>query len=77
MGIETPSSLNGAEMNFVSSLIVIEELAKVDPAISVIVDIQNTLVNTAIRKVGNDAQHKSYLPRLAQVLSLSLRRHNS
>ena len=33
MGIEIPEDLNGSGMPFTSAIIVIEELAKVDPAI--------------------------------------------
>ena len=40
MGIETDPELGGSGMGFMSSIIAIEELAKVDPAISVIVDVQ-------------------------------------
>jgi len=65
MGIETPAEYEGGGMSFVDSCIVIEELAKVDPAISVIVDIQNTLINTSIMKYGSDALKKKWLPRLA------------
>jgi len=54
MGIEIPTDLEGSGMSFVSSCIVIEELAKVDASISVMVDVHNTLVNTAIRKWGNE-----------------------
>lgn len=43
----------------------IEELAKVDPAISVIVDIQNTLINTSIMKYGSKELKAKWLPRLA------------
>lgn len=53
-------------MDFTASIIVIEELAKVDPSISVIVDVQNTLVETAFRKWGSERVQKNYLPRLAQ-----------
>jgi alkylation response protein AidB-like acyl-CoA dehydrogenase len=49
----------------VQSCIVIEELARVDPAISVIVDIQNTLINTSIMKYGSEALKEKWLPRLA------------
>jgi short-chain 2-methylacyl-CoA dehydrogenase len=45
MGIETPTELSGAGMSFFSSIVVIEELARVDPAVSVMVDVQNTLAN--------------------------------
>ncbi len=41
------------------------ELAKVDPAISVVCDVQNTLVNTLIRKYGTPAQKEKYLERLS------------
>jgi short/branched chain acyl-CoA dehydrogenase len=43
MGVETPSELGGAGMSFFSSIVVIEELARVDPSVSVMVDVQNTL----------------------------------
>jgi len=65
MGIETPVELNGAGMSFTSACIVIEELAKVDPAVSVICDVQNTLVTTALRKWGTLEQQRKYLPKLA------------
>jgi len=66
MGIETPSELGGAGLKFNSSIIVIEELAKVDPGLSVVCDVQNTLVNTTIKKFGSKEQTEKYLPQLAQ-----------
>merc|ERR1711991_690180 len=65
MGIETPSELQGAGMSFSSSIVVIEELARVDPAVSVMVDVQNTLANVGILKWGSDEQKARWLPRLA------------
>ena len=53
-------------MSFMSSVIVIEELAKVDPSISVCVDVQNTLVETAFRTWGSSLLQEKYLPGLAQ-----------
>jgi short/branched chain acyl-CoA dehydrogenase len=41
-------------------------LAKVDPAVSVVCDVQNTLVNTLIRKYGTEAQKSKYLTALAE-----------
>lgn len=52
-------------MSFMSSVIVIEELAKIDPAVSVCVDVQNTLVETAFRKWGSSELQAKYLPALA------------
>jgi alkylation response protein AidB-like acyl-CoA dehydrogenase len=52
-------------MSFMSSIIVIEELAKIDPAVSVCVDVQNTLVETAFRKWGSESLQAKYLPALA------------
>jgi alkylation response protein AidB-like acyl-CoA dehydrogenase len=40
-------------------------VAKVDPSASVIVDVQNTLVNNAIERWGNTRQKQQYLSRLA------------
>ncbi|KAK5581695.1 hypothetical protein RB653_001732 [Dictyostelium firmibasis] len=66
MGIEISEEYGGAGMNFMSAIIAIEELAKIDPAISVIVDVQNTLVNNCITRYGNTEQKKKYLPMLAR-----------
>jgi butyryl-CoA dehydrogenase/short/branched chain acyl-CoA dehydrogenase len=57
--------LQGAGGTFFQSILVIEELAKVDPAVSVCVDVQNTLINNAIAKWGTLAQRQRYLPKLA------------
>ena len=48
MGIEIPKEYQGTNMKFMDAILVVEELAKVDPAISVLCDVQNTLVNTII-----------------------------
>lgn len=40
MGIETDTKYDGSESSFMSAILTIEELAKVDPSISVICDVQ-------------------------------------
>eukprot|EP00998_Keelungia_sp_KM082_P004050 NODE_1509_length_1312_cov_237.318987_g1496_i0.p1 GENE.NODE_1509_length_1312_cov_237.318987_g1496_i0~~NODE_1509_length_1312_cov_237.318987_g1496_i0.p1 ORF type:complete len:425 (+),score=110.27 NODE_1509_length_1312_cov_237.318987_g1496_i0:69-1277(+) len=65
MGIETAEKYDGADMGFFSSILVIEELAKVDPSVSVMVDVQNTLVNNIFFRFANEEQKTKYLPRLA------------
>jgi short-chain 2-methylacyl-CoA dehydrogenase len=65
MGIEIPEEFGGSGMNFTSAIIGIEELARVDPSVSVMVDVHNTLVNTAVLKYGSKDIQKRFLPRLA------------
>ncbi|KAH7369259.1 acyl-CoA dehydrogenase [Plectosphaerella cucumerina] len=65
MGIEIPEEYGGAGANFTSAIVGIEELARVDPSVSVMVDVHNTLVNTAIIKYGSASLKKKYLPKLA------------
>ncbi|KAL1954002.1 hypothetical protein VTO42DRAFT_1857 [Malbranchea cinnamomea] len=65
MGIEIPEEYGGAGMNFTSAIVGIEELARVDPSVSVMVDVHNTLVNTAILKYGSKHLREKWLPRLA------------
>ncbi|KAK8051039.1 short-chain specific acyl-CoA dehydrogenase [Apiospora rasikravindrae] len=65
MGVEIPEEYGGAGMNFTAAIVGIEELARVDPSVSVMVDVHNTLVNTAIIKWGSTALKKKYLPALA------------
>lgn len=65
MGVEIPEEYGGAGMNFTSAIIGIEELARADPSVSVLVDVHNTLCNTAIINYGSPALKKKWLPRLA------------
>lgn len=65
MGIEAPEEYGGAGMTFTQACIVVEEIARVDPAIAVLVDIQNTLLITAFNTYGTPEQKKKYLTRLS------------
>lgn len=69
MGIEVPTEYGGSECNFLTTMLVVEELSKVDPSVAAYVDIHNTLVNNLLMKVGNKAQKEKYLPILAQQAS--------
>ena len=65
MGIEIPEQYGGAEGKFFEAILAVEELSRVDASAGVIVDVQNTLVNNALIRWGNDDQKKRYLPRMA------------
>jgi butyryl-CoA dehydrogenase/short/branched chain acyl-CoA dehydrogenase len=65
MGIDIKEEYGGQGGTFFQSIIAIEELAKVDPAAAVIVDVQNTLVSNAIEAWGTPAQKRKYLSKLA------------
>ena len=65
MGIEIPEDHGGAGMNFTAGIVGIEELARVAPSVSVLVDVHNTLGNTAIMKYGTPASKRKWLARLA------------
>lgn len=69
MGIETPVDYGGSGCNFMTSMLVVEELSKVDASVGAYVDIHNTLVNNLMLKVGTEAQKTKYLPILAQQAS--------
>lgn len=66
MGLEIPSSYDGTNATFFSSILVIEELAKVDGSVSVLCDIQNTLINTLLMQLGSEKLKSRLLPRLAK-----------
>ncbi|KAB8338765.1 hypothetical protein FH972_021710 [Carpinus fangiana] len=65
MGVEIPEEYGGSGMNFTSAIIGIEELARVDPSVSVMVDVHNTLVATAVIKWGTQEFKRKWLPKLA------------
>ena len=65
MGIDIPEQYGGSGGTFFMSVLAIQALAQVDPAVSVVVDVQNTLVANAIRRWGTESQRQKFLPRLA------------
>ena len=65
MGVEVPESYGGAGGTFFHSVLVVEELSRVDPSVGVLVDVQNTLVINAILRWGSADLKTRLLPRLA------------
>lgn len=67
MGIEIPESYSGAGSTFFNAILAIEALATIDPSVSVVVDVQNTLVGNALMRWGSESIRKKFLPKLATV----------
>jgi butyryl-CoA dehydrogenase/short/branched chain acyl-CoA dehydrogenase len=65
MGIEIPEQYGGGGGSFFEAILAVEELSRVDPSVGVLVDVQNTLVNNALIRWGNEEQKKKYLPKMA------------
>ena len=66
MGVEIPETYGGTGANFMSACLVVEELAKVDPSVSVLCDIQNTIINNMFAFHGSEALKDRYLPQLCE-----------
>jgi len=65
MGIAIPEEYGGSGGTFFDSVLAVEMISAVDPAVGVLVDVQNTLVTNALEKWATEAQKRRYLPRLA------------
>ncbi len=65
MGIEPGEEYGGGGGSFFMACLAIEELARIDPSISVCVDVNNTLTINAFLNYGTEAQKKKYITRLA------------
>lgn len=66
MGIEIPDEYGGSEASFFESILVVEALARVDASVSVLVDVQNTLVINTLLRCGSQELKARYLPHLAK-----------
>ncbi|MEI7972730.1 MAG: acyl-CoA dehydrogenase [Bdellovibrio sp.] len=66
MGIETPEKFGGSGASFTMACLAVEELARVDGSVSVLCDVQNTLVTNAFLRWATEPQKERYLPLLAQ-----------
>ena len=65
-GIPWPEELGGAGMDYLSYIIVIHELAKIDASHSITVSAHTTLGTSPIMDFGNDEQKRRFVPLLAQ-----------
>ena len=65
MGIETPENYGGAGASFTMACIAIEEIARIDGSVSVLCDVQNTLVTNALLRWADDGLKEKYLPKMA------------
>jgi len=66
MGIQVPEEFGGAAMSSVDYCICIEELARVDPSVSLTVAAHNGLGAAHIAMFGSDEQKRKYLTPLAR-----------
>ncbi|HET9087193.1 MAG TPA: acyl-CoA dehydrogenase [Acidobacteriaceae bacterium] len=66
MSIEIPEAYGGQNGTFFESILAVEEISAVDPAIGVLVDVQNTLVVNALLRWGSEQQKRKYLSHMAQ-----------
>lgn len=66
MSVEIPEEMGGAGSSFFHLVLAIEELARVDPSVAVMVHVQNVLVINTLARWGTEDQKKRYLPLLAR-----------
>lgn len=64
-GITTSPDYGGKGLDTISFTLAIEELSKIDPAISVVLSVCNSLVNWTISNFARPGTIKKYLPELA------------
>ena len=65
LGAIFPEELGGAGLGYIDYAIIIEELARVDGSVGLIVAAHNSLCTNHIYLAGTDEQRKRYIPKLA------------
>lgn len=65
LGMMVDPEYNGAGLDAISYVLVMEELSKVDASASVVVSVNNSLVCFGLEKYGTEAQKEKYLKPLA------------
>jgi alkylation response protein AidB-like acyl-CoA dehydrogenase len=65
LGIEIPEQYGGSAGTFFEAILAVEAISAVDPAVGVLVDVQNTLCINALVRWASEAQKQQYLTRLA------------
>jgi len=64
-GVYIPEEYGGAGLDYISYIVVIEEVAKVCASTAVMLSVHNSLVCNGIYMFGNEEQKKAILPELA------------
>src|SRR5258708_16497142 len=65
LGAIFPEELGGAGLGYIDYAIIIEELARVDPSVGLIVAAHNSLCTNHIFLAGSEEQKRKYIPKLA------------
>ncbi len=66
LGMMVPPEYDGSGMDTVSYVLAMEEIAKVDAAVAVIMSVNNSLVCYGLNRFGNEEQKQKYLKPLAR-----------
>lgn len=72
LGILIPEEFGGAGLGYTEYALVVEELAKVDPSISLSLAAHNGLCTNHLYKFGSEEQRKKYLPDLTSGKKLGM-----
>lgn len=65
LGAIFPEEFGGAHLGYIEYAIIIEELARVDPSVGLIVAAHNSLCTNHIYLAGSEEQKQRYIPKLA------------
>jgi len=71
LGLAIPEKYSGGEMDIISVIVAIEELAKACASTATIFAVHNLVVSDAIARFGTVEQKKKYLPKLAMGKSIA------
>src|SRR5579884_3468528 len=65
LGAIFPEELGGSGLGYIEYSIIVEELARVDPSVGLIVAAHNSLCTNHIFIAGTEEQRRKYIPKLA------------
>ena len=65
LSIEIPEQYGGSAGTFFEAILAVEAISSVDPAVGVLVDVQNTLCINALVRWATEAQKQKYLTKFA------------
>ncbi|XP_060624564.2 short/branched chain specific acyl-CoA dehydrogenase, mitochondrial [Anolis sagrei] len=68
MSIDLDPKYGGTGASFFSTILAVEELAKVDPSVSLVCELQNTFMNKLLTVYGSEEQKMTYLPKMSRNL---------